>query len=616
MPKLQIANCRLRSAERVQSAICNLQFAVCSSACSLFIAILLLASFWFRCRDLATIPGINGDEAWYGAVAMDLLGGEAISWRTPPGNPLNPFFFLPVVGLHVFFPPSIALLRWVSVASGVAALGVNWWLCCRAFDRRTAWISTLALAVLPINIAYSRFAWDASQSLLATLPVLYCSLAAVRAGRRFDRWLAGAIVAQVVAVWVHPTNIFVGAAIAAAVVTRLSTGGGTMIAYRSAKGRGVRGAKGDNASQWWPLARHAAILGLATTALCVWAASIARVQGTSPATGRFEQLRHLLQPEGVAQWSARYARLFAGDTAYEFLAGSRSWLRWPADETLDGFGIDVFGWWALVAASAVLCVCSVRPGKKAASGESRGGAPTGSAPTRDMPDVCSAADRALVATWLFQLAAFLVLAGPLAVQPGQERYAMCLIAPGVVLVGRGLALFSRRWPRAWPAAAMLATLLAGIAMADFHEHYFCFIQRTGGQAHDTFRTAAVEPKQAALEFILAHRAAPAEAEPDDEGVAWIAASEWWNYWPLRYLAAGRDDICVVQAEAADLPEEFWRARAEGQVWHVEFSGSQGLQKAQAMLAGRPVEECLIVDGSGRPVLSVLHPVRPPTPLSR
>ena len=65
------------------------------------------------------------------------------------------------------------------MASGVAALGANFWLCRRIFGHRAAMVSTTVLAVMPIAIAYSRFAWDTSQTILATVLVLYLALPAV-----------------------------------------------------------------------------------------------------------------------------------------------------------------------------------------------------------------------------------------------------------------------------------------------------------------------------------------------------------------------------------------------------------------------------------------------------
>ena len=181
-------------------------------------AALGLLALWFRCHALGNIPGLNGDEAWYGVTAWSILHGGSWLVKTPGGNPLNPFFFALLLPLQACFRPSITLLRIVPLASGLAALALNWWLCRRVFDRPTAVVSTLVLAVLPIDIAYSRFAWDAAQSLPATLLVWYFALAAVRFPERQDRFTAAAIVALLAAVLVHPTNIFAGAAIAAGLI--------------------------------------------------------------------------------------------------------------------------------------------------------------------------------------------------------------------------------------------------------------------------------------------------------------------------------------------------------------------------------------------------------------
>ena len=181
---------------------------------------LLLVAVWLRCRALGNMPGLSGDEAWYGAHAWDLLHHGDWPRHTPTGNLINPFFFGPLLLLQACCPPSIVVLRAVAAASGLLALVVNWLLCRWVFDRRTAILSTVALAVLPINIIYSRLGWDASQSLVATLPVLYFSLAAVRFPARQDRYTAIAVLALLAAVWVHPTNIFCGAAIVVALGVR------------------------------------------------------------------------------------------------------------------------------------------------------------------------------------------------------------------------------------------------------------------------------------------------------------------------------------------------------------------------------------------------------------
>jgi hypothetical protein len=548
---------------------------------------LLLAAIWFRCRWLENIPGVNGDEAWYGVQVIEILRSGRFSLQTPTGNPLNPFFFVPLAALHACFHPSVALLRSVAVAGGIAALAVNWLLCRRVFDRGTAWISTMALALLPINIAYSRFAWDASQSVLATLPVLYCSLAAVRFARRQDRWFAAAIVAQLAAVLVHPTNIFAGAAIAAALLVRL------VRRWQSASAAvataGSSGSAGGTTEQVGP-ARNAAVLIAAALALIIWGTNLVKTPGPSRLADRLNNPGELLQPAGLPHAAVLYAWLFSGETAYRYLAGSHSWLQRPGmgDGTV---GFDVILPWVVLLGAAWL----VWRWPKGLNAQ-----PTAVHPHPDpVPagegDVM--ADRALVVTWLLEMAGFLVLAGPRAMAPGEERFAMCMIAPAVVLAARGAAVAGTRLRRARPAVLVAAILVGWFVLADFHEHYFRFIECSGGQAHRTFRTAAVEPKQAALDYVLQHRR---------PGAAWIVTDQWWSYWPLRYLGTDDQDLRVVRPEEAQSLEGFSAARAEGRVWYVEFAGSEELDAARAAMSDCTAHEEQFFDYGGRPVLVVLQ----------
>ena len=75
----------------------------------------------------------------------------------------------------------------------------------------------------------------------------------------------------------------------------------------------------------------------------------------------------------------------------------------------------------------------------------------------------------------------------------------------MLLLARGAALAWEAASTRWRVVLAAATLAGWPLLADFHAHYFRFIEQTGGQAHLTFRTAAVEPKQAALQYILEER---------------------------------------------------------------------------------------------------------------
>ena len=161
------------------------------------------------CRS-GRIPGVNGDEAWYGVQAERIIDRGCVAARTPTGNPLNPFMIVPQVLLHEFSPPSFALLRTPALVSGLLALLLNLAMCARAFGWRMAWLTTLIHAVLPINIAYSRFAWDASQSLLFTLPVIYAGVLAIQQPTKRRHWTGMGVLFLSASILVHPTNTFAG----------------------------------------------------------------------------------------------------------------------------------------------------------------------------------------------------------------------------------------------------------------------------------------------------------------------------------------------------------------------------------------------------------------------
>ena len=69
----------------------------------------------------------------------------------------------------------------------------------RFLSTSLAWVATLLLATLPVTIAYGRFGWDSSQSVLVGVLLIYCLMT--------RRWALAAL-CFVLGVWVHPTNIF------------------------------------------------------------------------------------------------------------------------------------------------------------------------------------------------------------------------------------------------------------------------------------------------------------------------------------------------------------------------------------------------------------------------
>jgi len=93
-----------------------------------------------------------------------------------------------------------------------------------------------------------------------------------------------------------------------------------------------------------------------------------------------------------------------------------------------------------------------------------------------------------------------------------------------------------RTPRS-AALARLGTAAAGVLLLlSFRSYFFRAYRHADPERHDTFRTGKVEPKQRALELIIASRA------PDR--ITLVRAEDWWLYWPLRYLAGSPDNVQV------------------------------------------------------------------------
>jgi hypothetical protein len=507
-------------------------------------AALLAIAVWMRVFRLENIPGINGDEGWSGVQALRLLHGESIDWRTPSGNPINVFFFLPLVAMHVVFPPSFLLLRVTSLVSGLLALVVNYLLCRRAFDTRTAIVSTWLLALLPIDIAYSRFAWDASQSLLATLVVMYLPLIYLRSRAAALPTLA--MIALVAAIIVHPTNLF---AVVLLIVPAACD-------QRKQIARALKNTRIQ--AKTAALATLVAVSGAAVYG--VW-------HGLAGGLGR------LHGPGELREFVGNYARLFSGAAVYEFISGVQSggpaseWFaRLPVACNLVFGGVAAWALWGLV---------------------------------RRLKSRPTLGDASLVLGWLTMLVVFFVVAGPDSIAPHYERYGICLIAPGALVLARGMAWWiGDRNPQRQFCTAALA-LAAWLWPLSFYLGYFEFFAQTGGRSHMTFRTASVEPKLAAFRYVLEHR--------DPVRPTRIVCPEWWNYWPLAYLAAGHDNIHVFSAEAWHARSGALGPRWADNTWFVGFAGAEGERAAleEFEQSGLKPENHAVYDHGREPLLSII-----------
>jgi hypothetical protein len=236
----------------------------------------------FRVWRLGTVPGINGDEAWYGVQMEQLAAGQRFEWKTPPGNLLNPFHSGVLLVLLRAFAPEFWILRapaFVSSVAAVFACAVLW----RSFlQPRLSWVAALLFASLPVTIAYARFGWDASQSILAGIVLVY--------GLMQERWLL-AWCALGAAVWIHPTNILLAPLVLAHFLFR------------------------QPATRWGLSIRLAAGLAMLAALRHLFVPS-GFTATLSVLTGRLTSL------ETWASFGALFGQLFSGVTSYTYIVGT------------------------------------------------------------------------------------------------------------------------------------------------------------------------------------------------------------------------------------------------------------------------------------------------------
>ncbi len=163
------------------------------------ICLIFIVSLFLRIFALDHIPGINADEAFYGINVLNILKGGHYSIRAPSENIINPFYSGLLLLLQSFLPISFWVLRLPALLTGLALIPITYLITRKLFDTKTALLSTILTATLPINIAYSRFGWDTSQTTLISIVVIYLALA--------EKWIFLPLVFAA-AYLIHPMNLF------------------------------------------------------------------------------------------------------------------------------------------------------------------------------------------------------------------------------------------------------------------------------------------------------------------------------------------------------------------------------------------------------------------------
>ena len=448
------------------------------------VAVLLGTAIWFRLLRLDSVPGISGDEGWWGVQALAWLSGRPYEPRTTSGNPIDLFFLVPVALLHAIGSPSFALLRLVPAVANLLALVAGFFFARRLYGETTAWIHTVALAVLPTAIAHSRICQDPSQSVFWTGLVVYLALLGVKDRGAAWRWFAGALVLFPVALWTHPTNVFVAPFLLLPIVAALA----------------ARMPDSPRARIGLAIATAFALAGGLIVAWLAFA-SAARAYPSLDKPWLSLAAARLADGGQWLEFAANNVRLFNGITVYPLLlrrAAVGASLRrrrrcWPLS-------------WC----------CAGSCSRRRAGGHRSTPASSPVAPAPGSSSTPSPGRRRCVPT---------PNDGASVSSCRRHWCSHAASAPGSSTC-RGCD----------GSSIGTASLAAAALLGSFYVNYFRAFATTGGRSHLTYITAPIEPKQQALSHILGRSAGSARVE--------IATRQWWLYWPIAYLATPHPTVSV------------------------------------------------------------------------
>lgn len=421
---------------------------------SIILTLIVIAGVTLRILWLDRLPGIHGDEGWYGLLAQRWATGEFSISRTPTGNypgPIHPM----LVALGQFVLPSqFITLRIPTVVASIATMALGWFVGRRYFDASTGRLILLLLAILPANIAYARFGWDPSYSGMIALAGVATAL---------NRRIAATAILYGVAIWTHPTNVFIAPLLIMIVFVSERQAGGRRIGPRSVT--------------------FLVAMGLFTIAMML-TATHARDFANLPA-----MFSRLASPSDWFAFLILLARLLAGQPWFQHMAGSDYGALLPM---VDGIGL-------LLLSGAIWFAGSTLRGLRF----SHGGIPAG---------------------WLAMLVTYGLIAGSAPLNAGTERYGFVLVAPTALVLALALRTWLRG--QAGRLREAIVTSVLGLSLiAAMISLYFVPLATRNEVSSDSFKTGIVEPKEATARWLIAHSRSdrPLRLVAEDWWLSWPMA---------------------------------------------------------------------------------------------
>ena len=506
------------------------------------IVVLITTALFFRFFMLHRMPGINGDEACGVLFLRNILAAKSFDLPKLNGHYPSLLWSAAHAFWLVIFPDSFATLRLPVALWSTILFFVCSWLLYRTLGLRRALTAALFMACLPVTIGFSRISWE----MALVVPSSAITLALAWSGR-----VKAAIISLAVGLLIHPVMVFVLASVI------------PLVTFHTLTQKG-----------WSRRRRFLTLggsLGAATVAIGLMLATLPDVY--SQIGPMFQRLAH---GEEIAQYLFLFNQLFSGITIYSDFSGTPS---------VDLIAVHdwLFGGFFVVATTLGTLLFVIR---------------------RRQRELC------LVGGFLLIVCGFYFAGSYAHLVAGYERHGLPLVFPTLLLLVCALdeiaAWLRRPSMTIWVSSAACAAWLLSFGFCYFGEFF-----HSGGNAVKIYRTASIEPKSAAFTWIAdewTERRSPSALKSSLDsapGEIIVITEDWWNQWPLKFLASRRKDLPlrVIPLEEVGTVQRLSELMTQGayaQGFADEFLFGVARDRVPA---GRLVDHT-VLDASGRPLIYI------------
>ncbi len=421
----------------------------------------LAVSLVFRFLWLDRLPGINGDEAWYGVQIEKFLAGQPWSGRTPSKLPINPLLFVSESLLLCMAEPSFWVLRLPVAMWCLIGLVLTFVLHRRVFhEAGDALLVVTFTASLPMHIAYSRFCWDASFS-FATVPLVVYGLLGKEQFSWRVRFVALLVPGCVLTVWNHATHaVFVAACL-------------LVLAW-------------ELRDRAWVIAKRWPRRPISAVAALIAAVVIAGVLVDRSHEARLIWRSVRGSAERIGPHATALGDILVGPRAYEYLAG-----------------VPRAGWTVVVYPAALIVLAAA---------------------IWFLARSELAADRRLAALTVITAVLVLLVGRRVEFnERSYERYCVYIVPLAAVAIVRSVRVACNRRTRAGvPIAACVTAAVSLFLLVQFWGNYFAPLrdQRHADRLHRTFWTGEREPKAELADAIRERAGAASTLYVEDWWIRW------------------------------------------------------------------------------------------------